>query len=545
MTITSSSVENQAQLTRIRARLVQIIAGVTILAVIFPGTVYSVGVYQVPFANAIAAGVFLIGLYLLWIILSTINRVQLASYGLLITLLLMSLLPGSLDRMQPILVAIAVATLVSDWRVFSAVSVVLFAIVGYQIYVNAATEQAFVTSLHHVSLLGWMAATIVTVRFFWNALQDTLMDAQRSANLLRSAAEVGQITVGLVALDDLLPRAVDFIRDRFGYYHVQIFLLDEEGRVAWLRASTGEVGEQLLSRRHHLNVGSNSVIGRVTQAGESIIARDTDSAPVHYRNELLPDTRAELALPIRDGDRIIGALDVQSTRANAFPRSDVRALQIMTNLLAASIRNATLFDEQKRNMRENQRLYIEAEANLREIQRLNQQLTRESWQRFVQEHGEGTGVTLENGRRTRDSAWSEPLRRAGQSRTTVTAKEDGRLVVAVPIMLRGEPIGAMEIEPDTDLDEMDTVEIVRAVSERLAVSLDNARLFEESQATTIYEQRINTIVDKYQNASTVDDLLQVTLEELSDTLGAERASIRLGKTFDTQTDDLIVTDDSS
>lgn len=528
----ANTTADAARFSQLRAHLVQIIAGVSILGTIFPGAAYSLGVYQRPLAPVIAGGVVLIGLFGFWIALSLLDYVNIAAYGLVATLWVLLLLPGSLTRLQPLLVAVAIATLISDWRVFSGMSVLLFAGVGYQIFQSTALEQSLPLFLRHMSLLAGTAIAIIVIRFVVNSLQATLTASQRNANLLRIAAEVGQITVGLVSLDELLPRAVDFIRNRFGYYHVQIFLLDDEERTAWLRASTGTIGKQLLERRHHLNVGSNSIIGQVTKTGEAIIARDTDQTGVQLRNELLPDTRSELALPIRDGDRIIGVLDVQSTDLNAFPRSDVQALQIMTNLLAASIRNATLFEEQKRNMRENQRLYIEAEANLREIQRLNRQLTRESWQRFVEEHDESTGVTLEDGRRTRTGTWSKVLRQAGESRQPVTRKDDGRLVVAVPIMLRGEVIGALEIEPDPDLDEMDAIETVRSVSDRLAVALDNARLFEEAQATTLYEQRINTIVDKYQQAGTVDELLQVTLEELSDTLGAEQGAIRLGKQTD-------------
>ncbi|MEO0565255.1 MAG: GAF domain-containing protein, partial [Chloroflexota bacterium] len=229
----------------------------------------------------------------------------------------------------------------------------------------------------------------------------------------------------------------------------------------------------------------------------------------------------------RDGERIIGALDVQSTEPRAFGGNQIRSLQIMTNLLAAAIRNASLFEEQQRNLQENQRLFIETQSNLREIQRLNRQLTKDSWKQFTQEMGESSGVSIEGNRISRDVSWARLIDQAAATRQTVTDDDTEGFAIAVPIILRGEVIGAMEIEPSEEIADVDTVEIIRSVAERLAVSLDNARLFEESQESSLFEQRINQIVSQYEGANSVDELLQITLTELSQTLGAEQGAIRL------------------
>lgn len=295
-----------------------------------------------------------------------------------------------------------------------------------------------------------------------------------------------------------------------------------------LRASTGEAGKKLMAAGHRLNVGSTSVIGRVTQTGQPVKATTGDRGGVHYRNELLPNTRSELALPIKDGERVIGVLDVQSVYADAFDSGQEQALQIMTNLLASAIRNAMFFEQQQKNLAENQRLYIEAEANLQEIERLNRKLTGDNWSRFVAEMEERRGITLRQNTVEHNAEWSQLLREAVQARQPVaTDPQETNYTVAVPIILRGEVIGAIEIEPDMRTGESDTIEILRSVSDRLAVSLDNARLFEESQESTLFEQRINTIVGQYQGANSVDELLQITLTELGGTLGAKHGSIRL------------------
>ena len=525
---------NQQQtLNRVRAHMVRILAGFAILRVLLLGSSFSLLVVGNDLSATFVGVMLYAGMMGTWFALTLIDQTTLASYGLIATLFLGSFLPVSGDLLQLMMVAVAISVLPADRNVFIGMALALFVAAGYQLRVDFIAGESMQDVIAGGSLITILAAVIVTTRYYVDAVQQTISTSERSAELLRIAAEVGQITVGLTELDTLLPRAVNFIRDRLGYYHVQIFLLDAEGRVAWLRASTGEPGEQLLARNHHLDVGSTSVIGRVTQTGEPVIARNTDTSGVHYSNELLPDTQAELALPIRDGDRVIGALDVQSARADAFPPEDVRTLQILANLLAASIRNAQLFEEQNKNAQENQRLYIEAESNLREIQRLNQQLTRQSWDRYTTEQtSDQTGVEVGNRSTDGDQGWTELLRQASQTRRPVSDTENGRHVVAVPIILRGEVIGAMEIEPGGSLEENDTVEIMRAVSERLAVSLDNARLFEEAQETSRYEQRINSIVGRYQSLNSVDELLQVTLEELGETLGAKHGAIRLSAETD-------------
>lgn len=374
--------------------------------------------------------------------------------------------------------------------------------------------------------VGLIIASIST-RIFINAADAATADSGRTTNLLQASAEIGQVMTRVLSLDELLPRAVNLIRDRFAFYHVQVFLLDETKTQARLVASTGEVGEKLLTRKHSLPVGSRSVIGRVTQTGEPAIARDTDSDIVHLRNELLPNTRAELALPIMDGDNIIGALDVQSARPNAFTPTDIQALQVMSNQLATAILNAQLFERQAKNVQENKRLFLEAETNLREIQRLNQQLTQQAWLDYLRVRSDTIGVTLDQSELIPQADWSETMREAARRRRAIVSDDDKK-VIAMPIMLRGQSLGVVEIEMSDSAQPGDTLDMVQAVTQRLAIALDNARLFEEAQQTTAQEQWINDIVSHYQSASSVNEVLQITLTELSQTLGAKRSSIRLG-----------------
>ncbi|HET7011041.1 MAG TPA: GAF domain-containing protein, partial [Anaerolineales bacterium] len=162
---------------------------------------------------------------------------------------------------------------------------------------------------------------------------------------VRTAAEVARAVTSTPQLEDLLRRAVELIRERFSFYHVSIFLLDNEGKNAVLRESTGQVGAVLKARHHSLPVGSQSIIGWVTANNQPRIASDVGRDPVHLSNELLPETRSEAAVPLQVAGRVLGALDVQSTEPGAFTPEMLEVLQTLADQLSAAIQNARLAQE--------------------------------------------------------------------------------------------------------------------------------------------------------------------------------------------------------
>jgi GAF domain-containing protein len=331
---------------------------------------------------------------------------------------------------------------------------------------------------------------------------------------------------GTLSQEELFSRAVETIRDRFAFYHVQIFLVDEQRQYANLVASTGEVGQRLLARGHRLAVGSKSVIGRVTQIGEPVLAHDDDHNTVHMVNEFLPYTRSELALPLIDNDRIIGALDVQSTRPNTFAPSDIQALLTLAGQLTTAIRNTRLFEQQQDNVQQNQQLLLQAQNSLREIQRLNTQLNQRAWEEYLNEQHDEVGVKIDNEQTTSQAEWTGAMIEAALDQRVTSRDSGDQAVTAVPIILRGELLGVIEVEGENLRDE-DVVEMVQSVAQNLATTLDSVRLLEEVQTAAAQEQRISAIVDRYQSAASVDELMKVTLEELAQTLGADEGTIRL------------------
>jgi GAF domain-containing protein len=157
--------------------------------------------------------------------------------------------------------------------------------------------------------------------------------AQQREGQVRTAAEIARDTTGTLDVDMLLEKSINLVRERFGFYHASIFLLDEQSEYAVLRESTGEAGRKLKEAGHRLAVGSKSIVGQVTATSQALIVNNVSVDPTHLPNPLLPETRSELAIPMIAAGRLLGALDVQSTRENAFNDEDVGILQILADQL--------------------------------------------------------------------------------------------------------------------------------------------------------------------------------------------------------------------
>lgn len=176
--------------------------------------------------------------------------------------------------------------------------------------------------------------------------------AQELAEQLRTVAEIARDVGAALSVENILDRAVDLIKERFGFYHVSVFLLDAQGLYAVVRASTGPVGEIMKRSEHRLAVGSYSVVGQAALRASPVVVNDTDVSDIHRPNPLLPNTRAEAAIPLRIGARVVGVLDVQSTRKYTFTSSLIQVLQLLADQLAVAVESARAYDLSRRALEE-------------------------------------------------------------------------------------------------------------------------------------------------------------------------------------------------
>jgi signal transduction histidine kinase len=178
-----------------------------------------------------------------------------------------------------------------------------------------------------------------------NSQVDLLRWAERRASLLQAANQVGQQIASIRNLKTLLSHTVDIACDVYGFYYAGIFLVDENGRWAVLRAGRGEAGAAMVAEGHKLKVEGDSAVARAISSRQAFIALDVGEEPVHFLNPHLPHTRSEIALPLIMDDQVLGAVSIQSVEENAFSADDIAALQTMANYLAMAIHNAQLLGE--------------------------------------------------------------------------------------------------------------------------------------------------------------------------------------------------------
>ena len=181
------------------------------------------------------------------------------------------------------------------------------------------------------------------------AIQNSKLHRQeeRRSRLLKAANRVGKEVASLLDLDLLLPQTVNIICEAYGLYYAGVFLLDEQGEYAVLRAGYGKAGKAMLTEGHKLRVGTDSMIGACIAMGEARIALDVGEERVHFKNPHLPHTRSEMALPLIYGGKTLGAVTIQSSEERAFSEDDITTLLTMAEHLAVAINNAHLLEELK------------------------------------------------------------------------------------------------------------------------------------------------------------------------------------------------------
>lgn len=171
----------------------------------------------------------------------------------------------------------------------------------------------------------------------------------RQALQLQISGEVGRQVTSILDLDELLPQVVHLVQSRFGYQVVSVWLLSEQGDCVSLRAVASLVDAEFTRVGACLPLDQSGLIVSVCKTRAYRLANDVRLAPDYL--DVLPNTRAELALPLQVGQDIIGVMDIQCTQTNTFNVGDVTALQIVADQVATAIRNARLYQDAQREKR--------------------------------------------------------------------------------------------------------------------------------------------------------------------------------------------------
>ena len=337
---------------------------------------------------------------------------------------------------------------------------------------------------------------------------------ERRARQFEAIAEVARATTSIQDEDMLLSRLAQVISEQFDFYHVGIFLLDEENRYAVLRASNSEGGQRMLARRHRLEVGRAGIVGRVAAAGSPRIALDVDSDAAFKDNPDLPETRSELALPLKAGENVIGVLDVQSTEPGAFRPEDTEILFTLADQVAIALQNARSHDATRKLLEEAQKTSIS--------------YLKEAWRLLLSQEQKIGYLVSESTLRPLEKFVSSPHVNRAVSQGEVVIEEGEAATLAVPIHLRGEVVGVLDVHVPSGHDwDPDEIDIAKAVAERLSLALESATLLETTQRRAEIERLTADISGKISSSINLRNVLQTAVEELGHALPGSEVVIQI------------------
>ncbi len=339
---------------------------------------------------------------------------------------------------------------------------------------------------------------------------------QHRSHQVKLSTQIAQEIATASDLPHLYRRVVTLIKETFGYYHTQLLQYDPALDVMALVVGYGDVGEQMLALHHSMPIGVG-LIGTAASTGRSILRPNTADDPYWQHNVLLPDTKGELAVPIKLGDDVLGILDIQSDQAGALNENDQLLLEGLCGQIAAAI--------------ESTRLRQETEDRLRELSALQRYMSREGWQTYQENKPQRNGFWFDQaGVQPIVATRKKPPKKSGTqpendqvTASSLTETENATPIqktVDLPLVVRGEMIGALGIEDDSQRPlSPEEVEFLNAVAEQVAEALESARLFEQTQnALTGQEQlatELRTVAEVSTAASTildVDMLLKTVVE---------------------------------
>ena len=342
-----------------------------------------------------------------------------------------------------------------------------------------------------------------TIAGLEQTVADRTRDVELRSSYLRAAAEVGRAATSILDSPQLIQQVVESIRTRFDLYYVGLFLVDPASEYAVLQAGTGQAGKEMLARNHRIRIGEG-MIGWSVANKRPRVALEAAEDTVRLVTDLLPLTRSEAALPLISRGRVLGALTVQSERSGLFTPEIISVLQTMADQVALALDNARLFSE--------------SQAALDALQRSFGEVRQKAWSELL-----STRQTL--GYRL-DQDGLHPVGAHLGVRPDDTPP-DG--VLKLPIRLRDQVLGVIEARKPDHAGQwsQDEIDQLTSLVDQLSVTLENARLYEDTQNRAERERILAEITAKVRATTDINTIMQTAVFELASALNVPQAAIRL------------------
>ena len=315
---------------------------------------------------------------------------------------------------------------------------------------------------------------------------------------MRSVVAFARQATDIQDMASLLPASVAIIAERFESVDADLFLIDNKGQWAVLRASSYSAGNKLLGEGFRIPVGDPSLIGRVAKRGKLLLSSmQTDRRDGNARLSQAAGPVSEVALPLLVRGRPIGVLDLHSKEFLPLSQSETDVFQLIADQLAAAI--------------ENTRLMTKSRAALQQLEALTSQGTRASWQEYLQNRQFSFQFT--------------PAGVRSISGETATSTSGG---TRIPLSLRGEDIGSITLQRKgggswSPAEE----ELLQRIASQIALAVENARLLEQTRQRAAQEQVVSEISARFSRSLDVDTLLQSAVREFAALPDVSEAAVYL------------------
>jgi len=344
----------------------------------------------------------------------------------------------------------------------------------------------------------------IDLKDLYQNLEQQVTALERRAKYLETTAEIARRAA--LALDprELLPQVVELISQRLDFYHTGIFLTDAASEWALLQAASSEGGQRMLAQEHKLQIGQQGIVGFVIGHGQHRIALDVGEDAVCFDNPDLPETRSEIALPLRVRGGIIGALDVQSKEPGAFSDEDVAVLQTLADQVAMAISNARLFQQ--------------TQESLKAIRQAYGELSQQAWVEILRGR---TNVGYYC-----DDQGVQPI----QDLRDMPRQTKDQPTLSIPLRVRDQHIGAISARKPSGAGEWTSEEIalLKALVDQLDVALESARLYQDAQSLATRERLISDVTTHVRETLDIETMLKTAVQDVRQALNLPEVTIRLG-----------------
>ena len=325
---------------------------------------------------------------------------------------------------------------------------------------------------------------------------------------------------------EVFTEVINVIRSDLGHDFAQVFFVDEQDNLTrQLRLSLGTDAKSVLSPA---TVGESSALVDVLRTKQPVHVSSHEH--LIRREHFLSSIRFGLAVPVIVEDRVVAILDIQNM-ADRFTAHECAVLSTLAGVVAGIVVKTRATHALRENVAERQTATEHLQTQLRELKHTERQVTGGDWITYLEGRGaEAVGFDANGGDYSLTPAYDLPpeLHQALQNGQVYVAVEADEQIITIPIMLRDEVLGAMAFAvPLEQTIPEQVLGTAQNIARRLAVALENKRLFEQSRTQAVRERKAGEIAGRLIGATDVESVLALAAESFNEALGAVRTQIHL------------------